>query len=155
MTQSLNQLESFINFRTKIYSLINCKNYHQLFLNSTETKVEKTMISWNIFLASGSAQPWMIVCQLGRGAGDWGNPPKVGRNLNFSSGNFMKFNDIFMDQGVPMQQDPRNPRSPVISKETRISQLCWYLKQAAFLICLAGMIFGQKRTLLHLTQNAV
>ena len=90
MTQSLYQLESFINFRTKIYSLINCKNYHQLFLYSTETKMEKILISWNIFLASGSAQPWMIVCQLGRGAGDWGNPPKIGRNLNFSSGNFMK-----------------------------------------------------------------
>ena len=109
MTQSLNQLDSFINFRTKIYnsSLVNCKIYHQLFLNSTETKMEKTMISWNWFLASGSAQPWMIVCQLGRGAGDWGNPPKIGRNLNFSSGNFMnsrgnsrKFSWI---QGVPMQ----------------------------------------------------
>ena len=161
MTQSLNQLESFINFRTKIYnsSLINCKNYHQLFLNSTETKMEKTMISWNWFLASGSAQPWMIVCQLGRGAGDWGNPPKIGRNLNFSSGNFMnsrgnsrKFSWI---QVVPWQQDPRNPRSPEMSKEKRVSQLCWYLKQAAFLICLAGMILWQKITPLHLPQKTV
>ena len=101
-------------------------------------------------MASGSAQPWMIVCQLGRGAGDWGNPPKIGRNLNFSSGNFMKSTGnsrtFSWIQGVPMQQDPRNPGSPEISKEKCLSQLCWYLKQAAFLICLAGMILWQKNT---------
>ena len=160
MTQSLNQLESFINFRTKIYSFINCRNYHQLFLNSTETKMEKTLISRNWFF--GAWQCTAVDDCLPIGKRSWRSRRKSTKNRkksHLSLGNFMKSTGnskkFSWIQGVPMQQDPRNPRSPEGSKEKRVSQLCWYLKQAAFLICLAGMILWQKITPLHLPQNTV